>query len=134
MNIHDAVSTVAPKFVYRKDRIPLFDSWRVMKYKSGSYVGDCDDFAITCFWHLSDRKLWRFLLHLIVTHNYRVHYVKSGLGGGHLVGSYGGQYFDNWTKRPMLKKDFFATTGHKYRMIIPGPIVAVYLFLGLFFD
>ena len=113
MDILEAVTAVGAKFVYRKDRIPIFDSWRVMKDKGGIYVGDCDDFSITCFWHL--------------------HYVKSINDGGHLVGSFQGQWFDNWTKKPLPKADFFRVTKHRYRSIIPGPLVAVYLLLGLVF-
>lgn len=133
MDISSAVALVASKFVYRKDSIPLADSWRVMEERDGTYTGDCDDFTITTFWHVSDKSVFKFLLHLIVTHKYRVHHVKSVNGEPHLVGSYDGMWFDNFSKQALTKNEFFATTGHKYRFPMIGPLIAIYLALGLVF-
>jgi hypothetical protein len=133
MTLSEAIDAVARKFVYKADRLPLYDSWRVMREKNGMLHGDCDDFAVTAFWLLSGRHLGRFLLHALLTHSYRFHYTTSKSGVPHLVASYEGQFFDNWSRKALPKDEFFRTTGHRPRFVIPGPLVGVYLFLGLIF-
>ena len=132
MNLTEAVQYVSSRFVYRPDRLKIFDSWRVMKETDGKLVGDCDDFAITVFWQLSNNNLFVFLFHLLITHRYRLYNVRTIDDEPHIVGSYKGIWFDNITRQPMNKDQFFQTTDHQYRFVVIGPITLIYLAIGLF--
>ena len=109
----------------------MFDSWRVMKDKDGVMAGDCDDFAITCFWHYSGENLIKFLWNLLVTHNYRLYRAKTIKGQYHVVGAVDGQWFDNWTYEPLSKNEFLYQTKHTILHIYPSPVTAFYMLIGL---
>lgn len=60
----DKINAFNENFVWRND---TFDGWRVLKKPddAGNYVGDCDDYANTVSWILSDNnrfKMWWNLL------------------------------------------------------------------------
>jgi hypothetical protein len=132
MNLNTAVEQVSSKFVYQADTIKRFDSWRVMKLTDGIFKGDCDDFVITVLWYTSGKSLWRFLFHLLITHKYKVYNVSTSDGEPHIVASYKNQWFDNFTMAPFARDAFFQTTKHKYRFQIIGPVISIYLLIGLF--
>lgn len=132
MNIDQAIKIVSNKFIYKADKIRLFDSWRVMKLKDGVFKGDCDDYIMTVFWYLSGENLWKFLFNLLITHKYKVYNVITIDNETHIVGSYKDYWFDNFTNLELNKKDFFNKTGHKYRFQIYSPIIIIYLIIGLF--
>jgi len=129
----EIVKTLGRKFRYRLDpKLPL-DYWSVMKEKNSVMQGDCDDFTITCFWHLSGENLWRFLWNTLVTHRYEIYRVKSS-NGAHIVGCFENQWFDNWTLDTHPKKQFFDVTGHRLEFRYYAPVIAVYLLLGRLYN
>ena len=131
MDLHSAVKIVADKFQYKADKNLILDGWSIMRDRSGVYQGDCEDFALTVFWHLSEQNLFKFLLNLIVLHKYKLIWCKSHDGELHFVGRYGDLYFDNWTKKALIEDKFFATTGHRKIMTMFMPVCILQLLKGL---
>lgn len=132
MNIKEAVNLVASKFIYKADKLKIYDSWRVMKLQDKHYYGDCDDFSITCFWYYSDKNLKKFIWNILITHKYKLYRVKTVSGGYHVVGSVDDLWFDNWSKEALSKADFFERTKHKITMRYISPIIGTFLLIGLF--
>lgn len=132
MDLHSAVKIVADKFQYKADKNLILDGWSIMRDRSGVYQGDCEDFALTVFWHLSEQNLFKFLLNLIVLHKYKLIWCKTHDGELHFVGRYGDLYFDNWTKKALTEHKFFATTGHRKIMTMFMPVCIPQLLKGIF--
>ena len=132
MQLVDAVSEVAGQFDYEADRLRLFDSWHVLTEQQGRYRGDCEDFALTVFWRLADGNIWKFLWNVLITHQYRIYRVRDRNGDSHAVGCFRDQWFDNWTLATKDRDEFFSHTGHTLLHIYPGPLIALYLLIGLF--
>lgn len=132
MNIKDAVNYVTDRFVYKTDPKMWGDSWRVMPLYNEEFKGDCDDFAITCFWYVSKQNLFVFLLHLLITHKYALYRCKTVNNEWHIVGRLGDLWFDNWSLKAMPKSEFFDYTLHTVRMRYVSPIIALFLLIGLF--
>ncbi len=126
-----AVALVASKFRYTNDKRFIFDLWFVMRDADGVMKGDCDDFTITCLWEMCGRSLRTFIWKVLITHQYKVHRVKS-TNGYHVVGEVDGLWFDNWTLRAMPKAEFFAATGHRHQIQYVSPVMLPYLISGLF--
>lgn len=134
MTIHDAVANVSGRFAYLADTLRWFDSWRVMPGAAQPRTvlrGDCEDFALTVYWLLCGRSLWRFLWRVLVTHEYGLHRCITMAGEAHVVGVHRGLWFDNFTYRALPKAEFLESTGHRLQWRYPGPVIAVYLFIGL---
>lgn len=130
MTLDEACFYVASDYTYRSDgRHLIGDSWRVMRRPM---EGDCDDYLMTVFWHLSGENLPRFLWNLLITHKYEVHRVKTMSGAYHVVGCFGGQWFDNWMYRPRDKGTFFTNPDHTYLRRYYAPKIAYSLLVGLF--
>ena len=127
MELQEAIKEVSGKFKYRKDKNLLLDSWSVMQESNGVYYGDCDDFMLTVFWHLSDKRLSKFLWNLFITHEYGVIWCKTDFGELHFAGKYQGLMFDNWTKRALTEDQFYAVTKHKKirQMLMPACVLQV---------
>lgn len=137
MNIVDAVKKVSERFEYLKDDHPKFlgDTWQVMKMnEEGKYRGDCDDFAITCFWNYSDRRLFKFLFHLLITRRYKMYRCLTTSHEWHVIGCVDDLWFDNWSLEALTEKDFFEKTNHRITMKYNGFVIGYFLLLGLFFD
>ena len=132
MNIKEAVKYVGDNFVYENDPKMIGDTWHVMKMKNGKFKGDCDDFALTCLWFYSDKKILKFLFHLLITHRYKLYRCKTNTGGWHVVGSVDGLWFDNWTKKALPKEEFFTKTKHNIKMRYLSIVFVWYLIIGLF--
>lgn len=130
--LKDAVFQVASKFRYKSDALTIADSWRIMKEQNGTLTGDCDDFAITCFWYYSNKDLLKFLWNVMITHKYKLYRAKTAKGEYHIVGSVDDLWFDNWTQEPLSKNEFLYQTKHKILYIYPSPITAFYMLVGLF--
>lgn len=130
MELKEAINLVKSKFIYKPDvKYKLFDSWSVMKEKDGKYQGDCEDFALTVFWHMSDKNLRKFLLNLMILHKYRI-YQCDAFNGPHMIGRFGDLWFDNWTYSDLPEKEFFSTTGHKNPKMMFMPICIIQLIKG----
>jgi hypothetical protein len=103
-----------------------------MRLVNNVFTGDCDDFAITCFWYLSNQNIFKFLLHLLITHKYALYRCKTINNEWHIVARVGDWWFDNWTLAPMKKEEFFRTTKHKLHARYISPTIAWFLLIGLF--
>lgn len=132
MDLHSAVQLVASKFQYKKDDSVLLDSWFVMRDRDGKYLGDCEDFSLTVFWHVADKSLLKFLFNLLVTHKYKLYRCKDITGGWHAIGAIDDTYFDNWTLKALSKSEFFARTKHQVKMRYVAPVMVLPLIKGLF--
>lgn len=132
MDLHSAVQFVASKFRYKKDDNFLIDSWFVMRDRDDKYLGDCEDFSLTVFWHVADKKLFKFLFNLLVTHKYKLYRCKDVTGGWHAIGAIDNTYFDNWTLKALEKDEFFAQTKHQVKMRYVAPLMIMPLIKGLF--
>ena len=132
MDIKKAVKYVGDNFVYESDPKVLGDTWQVLKMKDGKFTGDCDDFSLTCFWFYSDKKLSKFLFHLLVTHRYKLYRCKTIYGEWHVIGSVDDLWFDNWTREALPKEQFFAKTKHDVKMRYLSFMFLWFLFMGLF--
>ena len=132
MQLEAAIDLVKHRFVYQADQLRVFDSWRVMKLQDGRYRGDCEDFALTVYWHVCDHDAVKFLWNLLVTHRYGLIRTRTARGEAHVVGAFQDQWFDNFTKQSQSKENFFQTTGHHSTLRYPGPLIALYLLIGLF--
>ncbi|GGE24361.1 hypothetical protein SAMN05421774_10853 [Gemmobacter megaterium] len=42
------------------------DRWTILDAEDGPLIGDCDDFALTAAWILSQRSWWRLILNIAV--------------------------------------------------------------------
>lgn len=129
--LRDSIQTVSVGFDYEADDLRIFDSWSVLTPDAGRYRGDCEDFVLTVFWHLSGRDLATFLWHVLITHQYRLYRVRDTNGNSHVVGSYQDQWFDNWTLGASNRDQFVQQTGHDILHMYPGPLIALYLLIGL---
>lgn len=132
MDLHSAIRLVASKFRYKKDNNLLVDGWSVMRERDGKYLGDCEDFSLTVFWHMSDKRLFKFLFNLFITHKYALIWCSTKTGELHMIGRYGDLYFDNWTLAAFTKEEFFKRTGHKKRFQFFMPLCVVQMIKGIF--
>lgn len=132
MNINDAVDYVGKRFIYQKDPKVWGDTWHVLKLKDNQFKGDCDDFALTCFWYYSNQSIAKFLFHLLITHKYKLYRCKDVNNGWHVVGSVDDLWFDNWTKEALPREDFFAKTKHTIKMRYLSIMFVWFLIVGLF--
>lgn len=131
-NLQNSVKAIADSFDYEPDRLRIFDSWQVLRSVNGRYRGDCEDFALTVFWHLSNKNVLRFLWNLLISHRYSMYRVRDSNGESHVVACFQDQWFDNWTRKTLSRDDFFKSTQHELLHIYPGPFIALYLLIGLF--
>lgn len=132
MNIKEAVEYVGKRFVYEADPKVIGDTWHVLPLKDDKFTGDCDDFAMTSLWYISDQKWTRFLYHLLITHKYEIYRCKTVNDGWHIISCVDDLWFDNWTRRALPKDEFFARTKHKIKMRYFSPIIIWFLIVGLF--
>ena len=109
-------------FLYRPDG-PI-DSWRILK-GPGKLLGDCDDFAVTLLWRLSNRSLLQFWWNILTLRGV-IWMCKSERGRLHVCLKYRGQWADNiypmWSPSP------------RFKLIFPmiAPWVALKLAIGRF--
>jgi hypothetical protein len=68
------------RFSYKSDSL---DKWVILKDK-GAVRGDCEDFALTLAWLLSDRSMTK-LYKRFLNKDYQIIWVKIRNGGKHFV-------------------------------------------------
>jgi hypothetical protein len=132
MNIYEAVKYVGERFVYESDPTTIGDTWQVLRLNDEKFTGDCDDFALTCFWYVSDQNILRFVLHTFITHKYKLYRCKTINNEWHVVGSFDGLWFDNWTQEALVRAKFFEKTKHTIKMRYLSPMILYFMFVGLF--
>jgi len=94
------------RFKYRKDDT---NKWKVMDAEKGPLYGDCEDFAVTALWILSDRSWTKFWWK--VTTLQAVVWKTTVNGEGHIMLWVKGKgWIDNiypyWSPTPRHKKVF----------------------------
>ncbi len=87
--------------------------WKVLEpNRHGKYRGDCEDFALTALFILSDGS-WKTFWKEIIFGDAKLQRVKSPAGGNHVVLEYGNLYIDNWAKKFQNKNELKAL-GYKF--------------------
>jgi len=134
MTLEESIDYVNSKFIYKSDPVVSTDAWFVMRNKEdGFYYGDCEDFALTVFWFMSNGSIWTFIKN-ILNGTYKLHMVASnGDKNNHCVGEFENLWFDNWTKKEFSKDEFFKLTNHKYGYQIKPFTIMCKLIIGLFY-
>ena len=113
------------KYKYDEDQYASKEYWKIMK--EHPYVGDCEDYALTLLYLISDKSMLKFWLNLI-TFKAQIRYVKNN-GGGHAILRYGNMYADNWTLK-FVPWEEMEKLGHKPVLWLFTPL-DVALKLGL---
>jgi hypothetical protein len=134
MTLDESIDYVASKFIYKNDPLILTDAWFVMRNKeNGFYYGDCEDFALTVFWCMCGGSILMFIKN-ILNGTYKLHMVASNDNkNNHCVAEFKDLWFDNWTRKELLKDEFFKLTNHKYGYQIKPFTIMCKLIIGLFY-
>lgn len=111
MHFMEANRKVADKFVYAKDsdQYSFKEVWRVIDTSKEQWKGDCEDYALTVLWLISDRNVFKFLFNLLVNPQYSIWHVKTERGVGHAILRYEDMYVDN------IQRKWFAKTDKPYK-------------------
>lgn len=114
------------KYKYDHDQYASKEHWKIMK--EAPYIGDCEDYALTLLWLISEKSMWKFWLNLI-TFRAQIRHVRNN-GGGHAVLRYGSMYADNWTLK-FVEWEEMEKLGHKKLLWLYTPLdVAIKLGLA----
>lgn len=97
------------KYKYDEDQYASKEYWKIMK--EAPYIGDCEDYALTLLWLISDKSMLKFWFNLI-TFKAQIRRVTTKNGGGHAILRYGNMYADNWTLK-FVKWEEMEELGHK---------------------
>ena len=130
MNPHDAVKKVNNFFVYKSDleNYNFYEVWDVLDEDT---PGDCEDYALTVLWYISDQSKLTFLYNLLLNPKCSIWMVKiKATGQYHAVLRYKNLYVDNITKIWFHRlDDEYYNYDWKYP-IIP-PIIALKFLISL---
>lgn len=105
------------KWVYEKDKV---DGWSV------TATGDCDDYALTAAYILSDQSWVKFWFNVLF---FRIVFWRVHTGSEpHLILRWKGMYIDN------ISREWFDTHDYKYIFpwVILPPMIAVKMIVGKF--
>ena len=85
MHFIEANRKVADKFVYAKDseQYGFMEVWKVIDTSKAAWKGDCEDYALTVLWLISDRSVIKFLFNLLINIKFSIWHVKTERGVGH---------------------------------------------------
>ncbi len=86
-----SIDSFRKRFVYKSDG--RFDTWRILK-TPGRVEGDCDDFAVTMLWLVSDQSMFTFWKKLL-TGTASFWYCVTAGGENHVTLKVNDQYIDN---------------------------------------
>jgi hypothetical protein len=132
-DIKESVKYVASKFEYKKDSDFFIDQWFVMKDKDGKFIGDCDDFTMTCLWYFYGCSLLSFIWNVIIANKAKIYQVTDINGEDHIIGFVDGYYFDNWSMEALEENKFFEKTKHVVKMKHNFFTIWLKTIVGLFF-
>lgn len=128
MTIEQCLEILNARFVYKRETVRWFDNWKVLyDPKSDKWEGDCEDYALTLMWMLSDRSALKFMWNILVMKHLMWH-VKSPNGVGHAVVKIRGLYYDNIQQRGSTKEEL-KQKGYKFSFPMIPPFVFVKLML-----
>lgn len=129
MHFMEANNKVADKFVYVSDsnQYSFKEVWRVIDTSKDQWKGDCEDYALTVLWLISDRSIIMFLFNLLVNPTYSIWHVTTPSGAGHAILRYEDMYVDNIQRKWFHKSDA-AYKSYDWKFpIVPPLIVAKFL-------
>lgn len=115
------------KYLYDNDQYGS-DTWVIIK--EPPYEGDCEDYALTLLWLMSDRSMVNFWVN-IFTMQAQLRRVITKNGRGHVVLKVGELYADNWTQKFVTWEEMESQCGHKKYLWMYDPILVV---LKMFFS
>jgi predicted transglutaminase-like cysteine proteinase len=118
------------RFKYKLDG--KHDSWQVLDVdKPGELLGDCEDYALTVLFILSNHNWLTFWWNLI-SRKAKICYCKPN-GVGHAVLRFNGQYIDNiqqtWCTKKKLQDKNYNLHWRGYGLYIPYQ-VAIKMLIG----
>lgn len=120
MKIQEALSILNSKFVYKSDK-KYFDKWKILTGEE-KWEGDCEDYALTLMWLLSDRNILKFLWN-IMTFEFLMWYVKLPSGEGHAIVKFKDLYYDNVQKKGVTFNYLKHIQGYKFKFPMLFPFV-----------
>lgn len=129
MHFVQANDEVAQKFRYIKDddQYKFTDVWWVVDTRREYWEGDCEDYALTVVWLMSDRKIWKFLYNLLINPKLSLRYVTTKRGVGHVVLEYDEFFVDNIQRKWFIRTDpAYKEYTWRFR-VIPPMILAKFL-------
>ena len=109
------------KYLYDNDQYGS-DTWVIIK--EPPYEGDCEDYALTLLWLMSDRSMVNFWVN-IFTMQAQLRRVITKNGRGHVVLKVGELYADNWTQKFVTWEEMESQCGHKKYLWMYDPILVV---------
>lgn len=110
------------RFRYKADKL---DSWKIFDEKDDIWEGDCDDYAVTACYLLSDKNMWKFWWN-VLTGKAMIWMVWSPGGVLHARLRFGNQWTCNIWPGP---KD---ECGMKKLFPFIGPHILIKMALGKF--
>ena len=115
------------KYRYDDEQYGTREYWTIMR--EPPYEGDCEDYALTLLWLISDKSLLTFWWNLI-TFKAQIRRVITKNGGGHAILRIGDLYADNWSKA-FVDWSVMEGYGHKKYLWWYSPIgVLLKFFMG----
>ena len=109
------------KYLYDNDQYGS-NTWVIIK--EPPYEGDCEDYALTLLWLMSDRSMVNFWVN-IFTMQAQLRRVITKNGRGHVVLKVGELYADNWTQKFVTWEEMESQCGHKKYLWMYDPILVV---------
>ena len=97
------------KYKYDEDQYASKEYWKIMK--EAPYIGDCEDYALTLLWLISNKSMLKFWWNLL-TFKAQIRRVKTKNNTGHAILRYGSLYADNWTQK-FVVWDEMQKLGHR---------------------
>lgn len=125
MHISDALLVLNSKFHYESDK-KYFDHWKILSNSTG-WGGDCEDYALTLSWLISDGNIFKFLFNLIFM-RHSIWFVRLPNGDGHAAIKIGGNYYDNIQKTGVSLSHL---KERKYKFIYPMLFTFVFFKMSL---
>ena len=120
MDLERAKEIVNRKFRYQADG--KLDQWSILDINSSEIKGDCEDYALTVVWLMSDRKIWKFLYNLLLNPKLSIWIVTTKRGNGHAILEYDTFFVDNIQRKWFIKTDP-AYKEYKWRFKMFPPLI-----------
>jgi hypothetical protein len=127
MNTQQALDLLNERFVYQADRPGLVDRWHILS-GDGPWRGDCEDYALTLMWLVSDRSWLKFWLALLTFRHVMWHVRVGPNRTGHALVKINGQWYDNIQQRP-VSAELLESEGYHWSHPIIPPAVAVLMLI-----
>ena len=130
MNHYTANDIVSENFIYKKDSInyKFYDVWNVA---GPGWIGDCEDYALTVLWYMSDQNVFKFFYNLMINPSVTIWYVTiKSSGSGHAILRYNDEYVDN-IQRKWFSKNWDCYSRYDFKFPLIPPLIAVKMVMSL---